>query len=93
LTHFPDQAVCLLRHGKFQVALFILNKLRQYLTDNSTSMKKVFSQLSNIAVISGHNDYRFTKTLSKKQKKSPPAWTRQMISWTAWSNYHCREAL
>jgi len=47
---------------------YLLNKLRQYLTDNSTSMKKVFSQLSNIAVISGHNGYRFTKALSKKQK-------------------------
>ena len=47
----------------------LLYKLRQYLIDNSTSLKKVFSQLSNITIISGHKGLRFTKALSKKQKQ------------------------
>ena len=47
---------------------YLLNKLNQYLTDNSTSMKKVFSQLSNITIVSAAKDLRFTKALSKKQK-------------------------
>jgi len=47
---------------------YLLNKLRQYLTDNSTSMKKVFSQFSNIAVISGHNGYHFTVEISLRSK-------------------------
>ena len=37
---------------------YLLNKLSQYLTDNSTSMKKVFSQLSNVTILSGHDGYR-----------------------------------
>ena len=37
--------------------------------DNSTSMKKVFSQLSNITIISGTKGLRFAKALSKKQKQ------------------------
>jgi transposase len=48
---------------------YLLRKLNQYLTDNSTSMKKVFSQLSNITVVSGTKGLRFTKALSKKQKQ------------------------
>ena len=48
---------------------YLLGKLSHYLTDNSTSMKKVFSQLSNITVVSGTNGLRFTKALSKKQKQ------------------------
>ena len=32
-------------------------------------MKKVFSQLSNITVISGRDGCRFAKALSKKQKE------------------------
>lgn len=48
---------------------YLLNKLSKYLTDNSTSMKKVFSQLSNITILSSHNGYRFTKALTKKQKQ------------------------
>ena len=48
---------------------YMLNKLSKYLTENSTSMKKVFSQLSNITLISSHGGYRFTKALTKKQKE------------------------
>jgi hypothetical protein len=37
--------------------------------NKSTSMKKVFNQLSNITLIANHDGYRFTKALSKKQKE------------------------
>ena len=47
---------------------YLMNKLKQYLADNSTSMKKVFNQLSNIMIISTAKGFRFTKALSKKQK-------------------------
>jgi transposase len=47
----------------------LLCKLNQYLTDNSSSLKKVLSQLSNITIISGSKGLRFTKALSKKQKQ------------------------
>ena len=46
----------------------LMNKLRQYLSDNSTSLKKALSQLSNINIVSGTKGLRFTKALSKKQK-------------------------
>jgi hypothetical protein len=32
-------------------------------------MKKVFSQLSNITILSSQGGYRFTKALTKKQKQ------------------------
>jgi transposase len=48
---------------------YILGKLNQYLTDNSSSLKKVFSQLSNITIISASKGFRFTKALTKKQKQ------------------------
>jgi len=48
---------------------YMLNKLNKYLKDNSTSMKKVFAQLSNITIISNTNELRFTKALTKKQKQ------------------------
>ena len=51
------------------IRAYILNKLVKYLSDNSTSLKKVFNQLSNITIVSGSNGYRFTKALTKKQKK------------------------
>ncbi|MDW7659170.1 MAG: hypothetical protein SCM11_18535 [Bacillota bacterium] len=46
----------------------LLNRLTKYLTNNAASMKKVFSQMSNISVISNQAGYRFTKALTKKQK-------------------------
>ena len=50
---------------------YLLEKLKQYLTDNSTSLKKTFSQLSNITIISSANTskFRFAKALTKKQKQ------------------------
>lgn len=48
---------------------YMMNKLTKYMTDNSTSMKKVFNLLSDIMIISGQKGYRFTKALSKKQKQ------------------------
>lgn len=48
---------------------YLLNRLSNYLTDNSTSMKKVFSQLSNITILSSQGGYRFIKALTKKQKQ------------------------
>ena len=48
---------------------YLLQKLHQYLTVNSTSLKKALNQLSNIAVISSSNGLRFTKALTKKQKE------------------------
>ena len=47
---------------------YILQKLSQYLKDNSTSLKKALSQLSNITVISTQNGLRFTSALTKKHK-------------------------
>jgi transposase len=51
------------------IRTYLLNKLTSYLTDNSTSLKKVFNQLSNITIILSSNGFRFTKALSKKQKQ------------------------
>ena len=51
------------------IRTYLLNKLCQYLTDNSTSLKKVLNQLSNITAISNSNGLRFTKALTKKQKQ------------------------
>jgi len=48
---------------------YLLQKLSQYLTDNSTSLKKSLNQLSNITIISASNGFRFTKALSKKHKQ------------------------
>ena len=50
------------------IRTYLLSKLTQYLTDHSTSLKKAFSQLSNITIISSPNGLRFTKALSKKQR-------------------------
>jgi len=48
---------------------YMLGKLSDYLASNSTSLKKVFNQLSNISIISNNNKYRFSKALTKKQKQ------------------------
>jgi transposase len=47
---------------------YMLGKLTSYLSENSTSMKKVLNQLANITVVSGSNGLWFTKALTKKQK-------------------------
>lgn len=50
------------------IRTFMLGKLKQYLSDNSTSLKKVFNQLENITIITTSTKGRFTKALTKKQK-------------------------
>lgn len=47
---------------------YMLRQLGEYLAANSTSMKKAFSQLSDISLVSGAGGYRFAKALTKKQK-------------------------
>jgi transposase len=47
---------------------YMLGKLRAFLTDNSTSVKKVFNQLDNITILVSSTSGRFTKALTKKQK-------------------------
>jgi short-subunit dehydrogenase involved in D-alanine esterification of teichoic acids len=39
------------------------------MSETATSLKRIFNQLSNIIVISGHNGLRLTKALTKKQKE------------------------
>lgn len=51
------------------IRAYLLRMLSKYLTDNSTSLKKTFNQLSNITILSGHDGYRFTKALTKKHKQ------------------------
>ena len=50
------------------IRTFMLGKLKQFLSDNSTSLKKVFNQLENITIITSSAKGRFTKALTKKQK-------------------------
>jgi transposase len=48
---------------------YMLRKLSSYLSANSTSMKKVFNQLSNIVVLADSNSkFHFAQALTKKQK-------------------------
>jgi transposase len=47
----------------------LLRTLSRYLIDNSTSLKKIFNQLSNITILAGQDGYRFTKALTKKHKQ------------------------
>ena len=51
------------------IRAYLLNRLEQYMVDNSASLKKAFNQLSNITIILSHDGYRFTKALTKKQKQ------------------------
>ncbi len=59
---FVTFLACLLRS-------YILNKAQAYLTDHSTSMKKVLNQLSNIFLIEYNGVKRFAKALTKTQKQ------------------------
>jgi len=51
------------------IRTYLLNKLNQYLKDNTSSLKKALNQLSNITIISSSKGFRFTKALTKKQKQ------------------------
>lgn len=48
---------------------YMLKQLHQYLQDNSTSMNKVYNQLSNIIMIESNGEQHFTKALTKKQRE------------------------
>ena len=48
---------------------YMFERLRQYLVDNSTSMSKVYQQLSNIIIIESEGKQRFAKALTKKQRE------------------------
>lgn len=50
------------------IRTYIMGKLKKHLTEKSTSLKKVFNQLTNITVITTGGKARFTKALTKKQK-------------------------
>ena len=52
---------CLLRS-------YLLGKLQRYLSEQSTSLKKVWSQLSNILMVECNGAKRLAKALTKKQK-------------------------
>jgi transposase len=51
------------------IRAYMLSKLSAYLTENSTSMKKVFNQLSDIFIVSSSRGLAFTKALTKMQKQ------------------------
>lgn len=48
---------------------YMLEKLRPYFRDNSTSLGKVISQLSNIIMIETAEGRRFAKAITKKQRE------------------------
>jgi len=48
---------------------FLLSKLSGFLLSESLSLKKVFSLLSNIVVVSSGEEFLFVKALTKKQKQ------------------------
>jgi len=50
------------------VRTYLMRKLNQYLTDKSTSLKKVLNQLTNITVITTDKKARLIKALTKEQK-------------------------
>ena len=45
-----------------------MGKLKKHLDEKSTSLKKIFNQLTNITVITTGGKARFTKALTKEQK-------------------------
>jgi transposase len=47
---------------------YLMNRLSKYVNDHSSSMKKIFNQLSNITILSSNDCYRLTKALTKTQK-------------------------
>ena len=47
----------------------MLGKLTRYLAVNSSSIKKVFNQLSDISIVCSNRGISFAKALTKKQKQ------------------------
>ena len=50
------------------VRSYLLNCLSEYLDAHSTSLKKVFNQLSNVTIVSSNGQRCFVKALTKTQK-------------------------
>jgi len=50
------------------IRTYFMNKLEKYLTQKSSSLKKVFNQLTNITVLTTGGRVRFIKSLTKEQK-------------------------
>ena len=50
------------------IRTYMIGILNKYLADKSSSLKKVFNQLTNITVITTGGRIRFTKALTKEQK-------------------------
>lgn len=50
------------------IRTYMMNKLKKHLTEKSTSLKKIFNQLTNITIITTGGNVRFTKALTKEQK-------------------------
>lgn len=50
------------------IRTYMMGKLKKYLTDDATSLKKILNQLTNITVITTGGKARFTKALTKDQK-------------------------
>ena len=68
---------------------YLLRKLTQYLTDSSTSLKRAFSQLSGITIVSGPKGLRFVKALSKKQKQILKTFEADTTIITSLDPHHC----
>ena len=50
------------------IRTYIMGKLKKHLAEKSTSLKKIFNQLTNITMITTGGKARFTKALTKEQK-------------------------
>jgi transposase len=51
------------------IRAYMLGKLENYITANSSSFKKVLNKLENIIIIKSNGEYHFTKALTKQQKE------------------------
>jgi transposase len=50
------------------IRTYLLEKLKDYLREHSTSLRKVLNQLTNITIFVHENNARLTRALTKKQK-------------------------
>jgi transposase len=50
------------------IRTYIMGRLKKHLDEKSTSLKKIFNQLTNIMIITTAGKARFIKALTKEQK-------------------------
>lgn len=50
------------------IRTYMLGKLGNYISDKTTSLKKIFNKLTNISIVTNNGETRFTKALTKEQK-------------------------